>query len=75
MRGYGALARTPGVTDTLRFEICDDARARARTRPRRTQAVFVIRKRPSARRGPGIVSVDRNVRSNCRCSCVLQFTR
>lgn len=40
-----------------------------------TQAVFVLRKRPSARRGPGIVSVDRNVRSNCRCSCVLQFTR
>ena len=31
-------------------------------------------KRPSARRGPGIVSVDRNVRSKCRCSCVLQFT-
>lgn len=48
---------------------------RARTRPRWTQAVFVVRKRPSARRGPGIVSVDRNVRSNCRCSCVLQFTR
>lgn len=35
--------------------------------------VFVV-KRPSARRGPGIVSVDRNVRSKCRCSCVLQFT-
>lgn len=34
-----------------------------------------VRKRPSARRGPGIVSVDRNVRSKCRCSCVLQFTR
>lgn len=33
-----------------------------------------ILKRPSARRGPGIVSVDRNVRSKCRCSCVLQFT-
>lgn len=30
--------------------------------------------RPSARRGPGIESVDRNVRSKCRCSCVLQFT-
>lgn len=35
---------------------------------------FVVLKRPSARRGPGIVSVDRNVRSKCRCSCVLQFT-
>jgi hypothetical protein len=23
----------------------------------------------------GIVSQGRNVRSNCRCSCVLQFTR
>ena len=33
-----------------------------------------VLKRPSARRGPGIVSVDRNVRSKCRCSCVLQFT-
>lgn len=31
-------------------------------------------KRPSARSGPGTVSKDRNVRSNCRCSCVLQFT-
>ena len=40
-----------------------------------TQAVFRLRERPSARRGPGIVSVDRNVRSKCRCSCVLQFTR
>lgn len=38
------------------------------------QAVFDLLKRPSARRGPGIVSVDRNVRSKCRCSCVLQFT-
>lgn len=38
------------------------------------QAVFVMLKRPSARRGPGLVSVDRNVRSKCRCSCVLQFT-
>jgi len=35
---------------------------------------FIVRKRPSARRGPGIASVDRNVRSKCRCSCVLQFT-
>lgn len=35
---------------------------------------FGVLKRPSARRGPGIVSVDRNVRSKCRCSCVLQFT-
>lgn len=35
---------------------------------------FLYYKRPSARRGPGIVSVDRNVRSKCRCSCVLQFT-
>ena len=35
---------------------------------------FCVLKRPSARRGPGIVSVDRNVRSKCRCSCVLQFT-
>ena len=35
---------------------------------------FEVLKRPSARRGPGIVSVDRNVRSKCRCSCVLQFT-
>ena len=40
-----------------------------------TQAVFRIRERPSARRGPGVVSVDRNVRSKCRYSCVLQFTR
>ena len=38
------------------------------------QAVWLYNKRPSARRGPGIVSVDRNVRSKCRCSCVLQFT-
>lgn len=42
-------------------------------RPRRASS-FVLSKRPSARRGPGIVSVDRNVRSKCRCSCVLQFT-
>lgn len=41
---------------------------------RGTQAVCRVLKRPSARRGPGIVSVDRNVRSKCRCSCVLQFT-
>lgn len=46
-----------------------------RARPRDARASsFVIVKRPSARRGPGIVSVDRNVRSKCRCSCVLQFT-
>ena len=44
-----------------------------RARERREQS-FDKRKRPSARRGPGIVSVDRNVRSKCRCSCVLQFT-
>lgn len=31
-------------------------------------------RRPSARSGPGTVSKDRNVRSKCRCSCVLQFT-
>lgn len=33
-----------------------------------------ILKRPSARSGPGTVSEDRNVRSKCRCSSVLQFT-
>ena len=33
------------------------------------------REQPSARRGLGIVSMDRNVRSKYRCSCVLQFTR
>lgn len=35
--------------------------------------VFV--KRPSDRRGPWMESQGRNVRSKCRCSCVLQFTR
>lgn len=30
--------------------------------------------RPSARSGSGTVSKNRNVRSKCRCSCVLQFT-
>lgn len=39
-----------------------------------TSSLICIYKRPSARRGPGIKSVDRNVRSKCRCSCVLQFT-
>ena len=33
------------------------------------------RGRPSARRGPVIASVDRNVRLKYRCSWVLQFTR
>lgn len=45
----------------------------ART-PRGGASSLSLLKRPSARRGPGIVSVDRNVRSKCRCSCVLQFT-
>lgn len=48
--------------------------SRARTSAAGASSLWV-RKRPSARRGPGIVSVDRNVRSKCRCSCVLQFTR
>lgn len=46
---------------------------RARQVRRRASSLWLL-KRPSARRGPGIVSVDRNVRSKCRCSCVLQFT-
>lgn len=46
-------------------------RRRPKSNERKQYLVF---KRPSARRGPGIVSVDRNVRSKCRCSCVLQFT-
>lgn len=46
---------------------------RARQVRRRASSLRSL-KRPSARRGPGIVSVDRNVRSKCRCSCVLQFT-
>lgn len=45
----------------------------ARTPGTGASSILVL-KRPSARRGPGIVSVDRNVRSKCRCSCVLQFT-
>lgn len=48
-------------------------RSRAGARLWRKQFAGLL-KRPSARRGPGIVSVDRNVRSKCRCSCVLQFT-
>lgn len=47
---------------------------RGRARAPSGASSFVVLKRPSARRGPGIVSVDRNVRSKCRCSCVLQFT-
>ena len=39
-----------------------------------TNRTVVKLKRPSARSGLGTVSKDRNVRSNCRCSCVLQFT-
>ena len=49
-------------------------RAQKRATTQRAQAAWFVVKRPSARRGPGIVSVDRNVRSKCRCSCVLQFT-
>lgn len=41
---------------------------------RHASSLVVFIKRPSARRGPGDDSVDRNVRSKCRCSCVLQFT-
>jgi hypothetical protein len=47
--------------------------AEPRARANGASSVLLL-KRPSARRGPGIVSVDRNVRSKCRCSCVLQFT-
>ena len=50
------------------------ARTRARLFTARGASSLCLLKRPSARRGPGIVSVDRNVRSKCRCSCVLQFT-
>lgn len=39
-----------------------------------TSSLVLFVERPSARRGPGDISVDRNVRSKCRCSCVLQFT-
>lgn len=39
-----------------------------------TTVAFSFSNRPSARRGPGTESMDRNVRSKCRCSCILQFT-
>ena len=58
-----------------RREIQETPSRHLRGNETQTQAVFRLRERPSARRGPGIVSVDRNVRSKSRCSCVLQFTR
>lgn len=45
----------------------------AKKKKKKNSLVLFV-ERPSARRGPGIGSVDRNVRSKCRCSCVLQFT-
>lgn len=69
---------------TPRHCVCVCVKTHTHTRePRRTLSYTLATKtsslvlsceRPSARRGPGIVSEDRNVRSKCRCSCVLQFT-
>lgn len=63
------IARTAYTRALLRFGAAVAREARGVC----ASSVLVL-KRPSARRGPGIVSVDRNVRSKCRCSCVLQFT-
>lgn len=73
-RGMGANVQRSLVR---RCALPSPGRRRRRREARRANAgassLWVL-KRPSARRGPGIVSVDRNVRSKCRCSCVLQFT-
>lgn len=67
-RGFGAASRARSSRANVQRSL-----VRARQVRRRASSLWLL-KRPSARRGPGIVSVDRNVRSKCRCSCVLQFT-
>lgn len=73
------IARTPfaqcdGGTATTADDISSFTATPWLVRLRKGASSLGLLKRPSARRGPGIVSVDRNVRSKCRCSCVLQFT-
>lgn len=67
-RGFGGASRARSSRANVQRSL-----VRARQVRRRASSLWLL-KRPSARRGPGIVSVDRNVRSKCRCSCVLQFT-
>lgn len=75
LRAAGRARLRRGISTPFRrtSNVRSYAVGRAGARPWRKQFTGLL-KRPSARRGPGIVSVDRNVRSKCRCSCVLQFT-
>lgn len=76
-RGLGTAGRTSNDRSYAQYAARDAGSGRdavAATRSRESASSMLVLKRPSARRGPGIVSVDRNVRSKCRCSCVLQFT-
>lgn len=61
---------TPRKRRTFRLTL----RSNSESGDMKRSSLVLFVERPSARRGPGIGSVDRNVRSKCRCSCVLQFT-
>lgn len=74
--GSSTIREDSGAASRARSSRANTSNDRSYARARygaRASSLWLL-KRPSARRGPGIVSVDRNVRSKCRCSCVLQFT-